>query len=213
VRDNSGMSVNEESTPLEQATRCSLVSVSTMAGVTYSEAKAFNFYNFKPSLAIDVGKDTISVVDLNTNALVASAPLAQVTATPAKNEIKLPRLGVIALPILVVCIPGVQRLTIGCMDGVTRFGQIGYRYSWRDTVPQDKEPAYYVSGTGLSTLAEKFGLSPQLEDSHPAGPSPWYQQPRGQKILRRMVIGGLVFGVVACVVIPICIAIVSHILR
>jgi hypothetical protein len=189
------------------------VSLSTMAGASYSEAKSFNINNFKPSLAIDVGKDGISVVDLNTDALVASAPLPQVTATPAKDERKLPRLGVYALPILVVCIPGVQRLTIGCMDGPTRFLQGGYRYSWRDTVPREKAPAYYISGTGWVTLVETFGLTPQLEDSQPAGPPPWYQQPRGQKILRRMVIGWLVFGVVACVVIPICIAIVSHILH
>jgi hypothetical protein len=153
------------------------------------------------------------VVDLNIDTLVASAPLSRVTATPAKDERWYPRLGVIALPILVVSIPGVQRLTIGCMDSPTRFGQIGYRYSWRDTVPQEKDPAYFVSGAGLLTLAETLVLTRQLQDSRPAGPSPWYQQPRGQRVLRRMVIGGLVFGVVACVVIPICIAIVSHILH
>lgn len=35
-----------------------------------------------PSLAIDVGKDAIWVVDPNTNALIASASVAQVSATP-----------------------------------------------------------------------------------------------------------------------------------
>ena len=80
------MSGNEEATAQERPTRCSLVSLSTMAGATYSEAKSFNLNNFKPSLAIDVGKDAISVVDLNTNALVASAPLAQVTAHQPRTK-------------------------------------------------------------------------------------------------------------------------------
>ena len=114
------------------------------------------------------------------------------------------------LPILVVRIPGVQRLTIGCMDGPTRVGQLGYRYSWRDTVPQEEAPAYYISSTGWLTLAEKFGLTRQLEDSHPSGPPPWYQQPRGQKILRRMVIGWLIFGVTLTVILPILILIFRH---
>ena len=203
------MTGNEGTAAHGQPTRCSLVSRSTLAGASYSEAKSFSLNNFKPSLAIDVGKDTISVVDLNTDALVASAPLSQVTATPAKDERKYPRFGVIALPVLVVCVPGVPRLTIGCMDGPTRFGQIGYRYSWRGTVPQEKDPAYFVSGTGLLTLAEKFGLAPQLVDSHPAGPPPWYQQPRGQRILRWIAMGWLILCV-AFVVILIILALIFH---
>jgi hypothetical protein len=135
-----------------------------------------------------------------------------VTATPANDESKYhPQLqGVFALPVLVVCIPGVQRLTIGCMDAATRFLQGGYRYSWRGTVPREKEPAYFVSGAGLLTLAEKLGLAPQLEDSHPAGPPPWYQQPRGQKILRWMVIGGLTFCAAFTVILTILLLIFHH---
>ncbi len=203
------MSGDEESTAQEQPTRFSLVSPSDAVPG-----------NFKPSLAIDVGKDAISVSDPNTNTLVASAPLAQVTATPAKNETKVPRVGVrrliesggvITLPILVVCIPGMQRLTIGCMDGQTRVGQLGYRYSWRDTVAQEEDPAYYISGAGWLTLVEKFGLAPQLEDSRPPGaPTPWYQQPRGQRVLRWIVIGWLIVGVAIVVVLPILALIFHH---
>src|ERR1700720_349822 len=36
----------------------------------------------KSSVAIEVGEDAISVIDLTSNAHIASAPLAQVTATP-----------------------------------------------------------------------------------------------------------------------------------
>jgi hypothetical protein len=76
ARDTSTMSVNEDSALQDQPTRCSLVSQSTMAGASCSEAKSFNISNFKLSLAIGVGKNAISVVDPNTNALVASEPLA-----------------------------------------------------------------------------------------------------------------------------------------
>jgi hypothetical protein len=66
-----------------EPTRCWLVSYSTIKGASYSDTLA---YNFKPSLAIDVGKDAIWVMDPYTNALAASAWLAQVTATPAKYK-------------------------------------------------------------------------------------------------------------------------------
>lgn len=203
------MSGSEESASQGQPTRCSLVSTSTLARATYSEAKAFNIGNFNPSLAIDIDEETISVVDLDTNAPVVSAPLAQVTATPAKDERKYPRLGVMALPVLVVCVPGVQRLTIGCMDAPTRFAQLGYRYSWRDTVPQEKDPAYFASGADWLTLVKTFGLTPQLQDSHPAGPPPWYQQPRGQRLLRWIVIGWLIVVAAAVVVVPL-LALIFH---
>lgn len=208
------MSGDEESTAQEQPTRLSLVSPSDAVPG-----------NFKPSLVIDVGKDAILVRDPNTNTLVASAPLAQVTATPAEYKAKYatkrrwprrPARIMAVLPILVVCLSGARRLTIGCMETGPGLGVLTsvYRFSWRGSVLAETDPAYFVSGAGWLTLVEKFGLAPQLEDSRPPGaPTPWYQQPRGQRVLRRMVIGGLVFGVVACVVVPICIAIVSHILH
>jgi hypothetical protein len=96
-----------------EPTRCWLVSWSTLEGASYSEAVTGDF---EPSLAIDVGDDTISVVNPNTNVVVGSAPLAQVTATPAKYARKYWRIGWVALPILVVCVPGVHRLTIRCME-------------------------------------------------------------------------------------------------
>jgi hypothetical protein len=166
------MSVNEESATQEQPTRCWLVSFSTLAGASYSEAIAGHF---KPSLAIDVGKDRISVLDPNTDALVASAPLAEVTATPANREYKYGSRRT-TMPMLVVCVPGSQRLTVGCLEVVQGFvptlrsvssKNAAYRFSWRGTVPPEKDPAYFVSGADWLTLVEKFGLAPQLEDSEP----------------------------------------------
>jgi hypothetical protein len=75
------------------------------------------------------------------------------------------------MPVLVVRGPGVQPLSIGCLDGIgvrgPRFsfnpkGQ--YRFLWRGEVPKEKEPAYWVSGADWLTLVEKLGLTSQLED-------------------------------------------------
>lgn len=52
---------------------------------------------------------------------------------------------------------------LACLDtggalGITR------RFSWRDDVPVENEPAEYaVSGADWPTLVEKFGLAPYLE--------------------------------------------------
>ena len=110
-----------------------------------------------PSLAIDVGKDAISVIDANTNALIASARLAEVTATPAdwKWEFRTP-----PTPVLVLCVPGLQPLTIGCPI----LHSWSSRFSWSGRVPSAKKPAFVVSETDWLTFAEKFGLASYLQD-------------------------------------------------
>jgi hypothetical protein len=137
----------------------------------------------QPRLAIDVGADGIRVIDPNSNALIASAGLGQVTATPETYRYQ--RRGLLfgppdqvasrvldqavaefasTAPGLVVCVPGLQPLTIGCLD---RAGSAGFtrRFSWRGQVPQRvNEPAdYAVSGADWLMLVEKFGLAPSLE--------------------------------------------------
>jgi hypothetical protein len=74
------MSVNDESAAQEQWTHCWLVSWATAGRATYAEAKAGRL---NPDLAIDVSNDEIRVIDLNTNALLTSAPLTEAKATPA----------------------------------------------------------------------------------------------------------------------------------
>jgi hypothetical protein len=105
------------------------------------------------------------VTDSKTGTLVASAPLAQVIATPAKHRERYARVKG-ALPILVVSMPGVRRLTIGCMEpaqGLAPCLKSVYRFSWRYEVRQE------------------FDLAPQLEGSQPmpskaGSSSPLYSQ-------------------------------------
>ena len=125
----------------------------------------------QPSIAIDVDKDAVSLIDLKSNSPTASAPVAQVTATAALSTRSMPYVGTQTTPVLVVRVPDAQPLTIGCPD-VTGPPQImwngrsrlNYRFSWRGTVPREQEPAFVVSDMDWLTLVEKFGLATQLED-------------------------------------------------
>jgi hypothetical protein len=136
----------------------------------------------KVQLFIDVDRDAIGVVEPSSNAVNASAPLSQVTATPATyqppsrggyygslfesmevNTATRAMSGYISTsPALAVCVPGMQPVTIGCRDfrGLTR------RFSWPRNVPTTKDPpAYAVSAADWLTLAENFGLAPYLKDT------------------------------------------------
>jgi hypothetical protein len=153
-----------------EPTRCWLVSTSTIMGVGYSTLADKLAHGLKPDLAIDVGTDAIWVMDPYTNALVVSAWLAQVTTTPAKRKYAgtTGSGGPVTLPILVMGVPGVQPLSIGCLDRGVRGpedsyrAQGQYRFSWRDAVPEGPEPAYWASGADWLTLVAKFGLAPNL---------------------------------------------------
>jgi hypothetical protein len=106
----------------------------------------------QPRLAIDVGADDIRVVDPNSNALIASARVAQVTATPETYRYRFGSalfgspdqiLGRVfeqsmasslsTTPVMVVCVPGAQPLCIGCRDAV---GGLDQRFSWPGNVRQ-----------------------------------------------------------------------------
>ena len=106
----------------------------------------------EPRLAIDVGTDAIRVIDPNTNAQVATAPRAQVTATPAIYRMVSPEESY-NMPVLVVCVPGLQPLTIEC------------RGAWRGEVTKEnKKPQFRVSEADSRALVEKFGLAANLKD-------------------------------------------------
>jgi len=108
----------------------------------------------RPSLAIDVGPDVISVVDARTNAPISRTPLQQVRAIPAIHTYS----GRVTytMPVLVVQAPGVKPLSIGIPD---------FRFSWRGKVPTQPPPRYVVSGADWRTLVDALGLSPILEVS------------------------------------------------
>jgi len=121
----------------------------------------------KPSLLLDVDNDAMRVIDPNTDALSASASRADVTATAATFQPD----GVTsgdgstynypATPGLAVRVPGVQPLTIGCLELVGS----EFRFSWRGDAPWPNErPAYVVSGADWQALVEEFGLTSQLQD-------------------------------------------------
>jgi hypothetical protein len=129
----------------------------------------------RPPLVIDVGKDAIRVSDSNTNALIASAAPAQMTATPAERTIDYDERREDVLfggdsyhhvkytqPYLVLRAPGLQPLfiTINAMN----WDPIQYRFSWCGTVEQTKEPGYLAMEAEFLALVQKFGLAPNLED-------------------------------------------------
>lgn len=126
----------------------------------------------QPSVAIELGEDAISVIDLKCNASIASAPLAQVTATPAESTRWMPKVGTQIKPVLVVSVPDSQPLTIGCSDvagpsqttwsGKTTFA---HRFSWRNQAARENEPAYVVSDADWLALVEKFGLAADMDDN------------------------------------------------
>lgn len=151
-------------------TRCSLIPCpnwffsDTLSGSLAALSKPFKLgfsgraQSAPPALALDVDDDGVRVIDPATEAVLASARLAQVTATPAIYTYY--RKSGLTMPVMVVRIPGLQErlqanrpLTISCRDG---------RFSWGTQVPSEPAPAFVVSGADWRTLAEKFGLAPYL---------------------------------------------------
>jgi DivIVA domain-containing protein len=105
-----------------------------------------------PVFAIDMDKDAIRVIGLASNALLASASLAQVTADPAEHG---------GSPVLVVGVPGLSPLTIQphLEDGFLRPAPPG---GWALKL-KTKKADYYVIDEDWRTLVEKFGVDPDLE--------------------------------------------------
>lgn len=149
-----------------EPTRCLLFPRSAQHLVSSSELREdrrlgrSRSHHWQPSLAIDVDNDAIRVIDLNSNALSASASLARVTATPVTYsyiEGSSDMSHQVTMPGLVVGVPGLQPLSIGYNDR--------RRFSWRGNVPVEKhDAAYAVSEADWLTLVEEFGLAPYRED-------------------------------------------------
>ncbi|MFG1930425.1 hypothetical protein ACGFK1_07175 [Mycobacterium sp. NPDC048908] len=122
----------------------------------------------QPSLLLDVDDDAIRVIDPDGDVLRASALLTEVTATPATFQPD--SVGSAdgsthhhpAIAGVIIGVPGVEPLTIGCLDVVGP----QFRYSWPADVPRSNQrPAYVVSVGDWLTLIERFGLTGQLRDS------------------------------------------------
>ena len=74
-------------------------------------------------------------------------------------------------PVLIVRVPGLAPLSIGCRDETDPLGtwvwgsrQFPRRFSWSQSVPSERETDFVVSGADWRTLVEKFGLAPQMDD-------------------------------------------------
>ena len=162
-----------------EPTRCLLFTNPLLAQeigpLAYRKRQQFMQSLGQPRLAIDVGPDSIRVIDPNTNALIASVSPAQVTATPVVFRPVRWHLFLSAGHILSdlmfnywstalgmhVSIPGMPPLTISCRDSASGLNK---RFSWRDNVPTEHTRAdYEVSGTDWLTLVEKVGLASYLE--------------------------------------------------
>jgi hypothetical protein len=96
----------------------------------------------QPRLAIDVSKDAIWVIDLRTNARIASAGVAQLTATPAMR-IGQGR-GQITMPVLVVAVPGLHPLLPRQDRPVLR--QVEHRRRVTGWADQGKAPRRSIGG-------------------------------------------------------------------
>ena len=157
-------------------------------------AGPFSFFNqrrimrsaTRAQLAVDLTADQIRVCDPHSNTLIASAGLAQVTATPAEWHDRqpwwLPRPWIedpmratvdavatrrlTATTEVILSLPDMQDLAIACRDASGNSETNKRRFIWRGSVQQVKKPAdYTVSGADWLLLVKKLGLAGQLETS------------------------------------------------
>jgi hypothetical protein len=111
----------------------------------------------RAQLFIDVDNDTIRIVDPESHAVDATAPVSRITATAISYETRDVETGYGSkTPALTMSGPGIPPLTFGCPDVLGSPG----RFSWSGTyhVVQDPPP-YILSAADWQTLVEKFGLA------------------------------------------------------
>jgi hypothetical protein len=173
--------VNDESAASGKPTRCLLFANRDESRITNQRAleeHVASAFAEQPVLAIDVGNDAISVIDPASNAVITSAGLAQVTATPGiyapiavwsegtSREYK--------QPVLLLEVPGVQDLRIGILP--MRFSVWNgehFRYAWRGKawarLDSKLRTTHVVTETEWFSLLEKFGLAALVVDEYASG--------------------------------------------
>lgn len=169
------MSVNDESAASGEPLHCELVPLPPDTGGIFTKAPPA-----PQPLVLDIGiGGAVRVIDPKTNALIASAPVAQVTATPARYASGISDGPSHTDPVVVVAIPGLQPLTIrpAPMKYGILYSQGDYRHTWRDIfmVGDPHRPAsvdqlaYAVTEADWLALVEKFGLSGRVVDDYGSG--------------------------------------------
>jgi hypothetical protein len=123
-----------------------------------------------PPLVLEVGTNgAVRVLDANTNALLASDWLAQVTAIPTQARYAEEDSSSYKQALLAVHIPGLEPLRIGTRPVGRSWGAPRFRYGWRGWVRGHKEPGYLVADEEWVRLAETFGLGTRVIDENQAG--------------------------------------------
>lgn len=150
------------------------------------EDEAAKTFAEQPLLAIDVGEDTVSIVDPSTSALIDSAAIGEVTATPGiyapldrSSESTSRRY---TQPLLLLEAPGGLDVRIGILPmRVTTWTGHQFRYAWRRKArPLDldhayrldrveRRPIYVVADAEWRSLVETFGLADLAVDEYASG--------------------------------------------
>ncbi|MBV9514596.1 MAG: DivIVA domain-containing protein, partial [Mycobacteriaceae bacterium] len=165
------MAAGPQSVASDEPIRCVLHEIFSRRSV-WRNALRLNFNGAHPALAMEVSKDAIRVIDLTTNALITSARLAQVTATPkeyrhySSGTDIIPDFWCERMPVLVVGVPGLPSLSIGPLPpgmppNRARRGAIYTGVpTWPKSLPTTtKYPTHVVTTPDWLTLLEKFGLA------------------------------------------------------
>jgi hypothetical protein len=200
VRPMDSADVDYGSAASGEPIRCELVPLpQSYSGTVWTKAPPE-----PPALALDMGIDgAIRVIDTKTNALVASASLAQVTATPARCRTGGGEYPSHTDPLLIVAVAGLQPLRI--RPSPMKYGMTytlgDYRYSRRDIeggadrLASADQPTYVVTEADWLALVERFGLSSRVVDDYASGELERRVQARWVGLLVGFVLIFLVFGI------------------
>jgi hypothetical protein len=166
------------------ATRCLLfarpedVRITNQQALDEHRAQAFAE---PPILAIDVRDDAVSIVDPNTNAVVTSARLAQVTAapetySPSDRTAESASTKLYTQPQLLLEITGALKLRIAILPlGYSGWSGLQFRYAWRgkararDGGAPALAPTHVVTDAQWFSLLAVFGLTPLVADESTSG--------------------------------------------
>ena len=174
----------DESAASRRATRCQLFASPDESKIFKERALQESLartFGEQPQLAIDVGKDAISVIEPASTAVVTSAGRAQVTATPAvyapvSESAEAGGSRQYKQPMLIVNVPGPLNLRIAIRPmRYSIWNGHQFRYAWRmkagplDVRKPAQSPTHVATETEWFSLAGAFGLAALVVDKYTSG--------------------------------------------